>query len=165
VPSNNASLWNPDQASARAGADPQAIEVSRGGQRRVLVVDDDEDVTSVLAAILETHGYEVTRLNRAVEALTAAIAADFDAIVCDMIMPGMPGDMFYVAVSKVKPQLAKRFIFITGHGGNPTVAAFLDSVQQPVVYKPFGMDDLLDSVVKMIETQGGDSLAHTGLSA
>jgi hypothetical protein len=108
VPSNNASLWNPDQASARAGADPQAIEVSRGGQRRVLVVDDDEDVTSVLAAILETHGYEVTRLNRAVEALTAAIAADFDAIVCDMIMPGMPGDMFYVAVSKVKPHLAKQ---------------------------------------------------------
>lgn len=137
-------------APSRKSETSNVIDTSHGASKRVLVLDDDEEITCVLTAILETQGYEVTTVNKAVEGLVAAMTCDFDAIICDMVMPNMPGDMYYVAVSRAKPHLCSRFVFITGHGSNPKVAEFLAKLQQPVLYKPFGMDELLEAVVKTI---------------
>jgi DNA-binding NarL/FixJ family response regulator len=71
---------------------------------------------------------------------------DFDTIICDMAMPRMSGEMFYVAVSRVKPHLCKRFIFYTGHGADPAIAPFLATTEQPVLSKPLGFDLLLETV-------------------
>ena len=55
----------------------------------------------------------------------------------------MPGDMFYLAVQKTKPELAKRFLFITGHADNPKVDSFLKSIDALVVFKPVPTEDLV----------------------
>jgi CheY-like chemotaxis protein len=78
--------------------------------------------------------------------------ADFDAILCDMVMPRLAGDMFYLAISKVKPHLCKRFVFITGHASDPSIAAFLAATQQPVLAKPAGLDHLLGVLQWIIRT-------------
>lgn len=127
------------------------IDISRGAIKRVLVLDDDEDITYVLTAILESHGYEVTTVNTAVNGLVPVMVADFDAIICDMVMPNMPGDMFYYAVAQAKPHLCSRFVFITAHRSNPNIAKFLSQVERPVLQKPFGMDDLLETILETIE--------------
>jgi CheY-like chemotaxis protein len=119
---------------------------------QVLVVDDDQDVADVLTAIMECNGYIVKAVNNASDALREIIAADFDAIICDIVMPGMPGDMFYLAVSKLKPYLCERFLFITGHGGDVQIAAFLFRVQRPIVYKPVVMEELVEAVFQMLAT-------------
>jgi CheY-like chemotaxis protein len=59
--------------------------------------------------------YQVTNVPLGAEGVQQVLASDFDAIVCDMVMPNFPGDMFYLAVQRARPHLCQRFIFITGH--------------------------------------------------
>ncbi|HXZ00721.1 MAG TPA: ATP-binding protein [Stellaceae bacterium] len=63
------------------------------GRERVLVIDDEVDITDMLSIGLERLGYEVAALNDPAEALNAVKAAPaaWDAIVTDHLMPGMQG--------------------------------------------------------------------------
>ena len=56
-----------------------------------LVVDDNPDITEMLAAVLRHAGYTVTSAHSAPEALKMALARHFDVIVSDIGMPGMTG--------------------------------------------------------------------------
>ncbi len=114
--------------------------------RNILLVDDDVDLADTLKALLESRNYVVTTVNNGAEALREVMAFDFDVIICDMLMPHMPGDMFYLAVQKTKPELCKRFLFVTGHAGNPRVEEFLKRIDGTVVFKPV----LTEELVRMI---------------
>src|SRR5687767_4315390 len=58
---------------------------------RVLVVDDDPQVLMLLRVNLELEGYEVTTAGGGDEALELAHEQDFEAVVCDLMMPGTDG--------------------------------------------------------------------------
>lgn len=114
--------------------------------KNILLVDDDRELAETLKLLLESRNFVVTTAGDGVQALREVIDFDFDVILCDMMMPAMPGDMFYLAVQKTKPELCKRFIFITGHGDNPKVEKFLKEVDGVVLFKPV----LTDELVRMI---------------
>jgi DNA-binding NtrC family response regulator len=140
------------QTSTRPSFLPQSSATHSRARPSVLIIDDDPDITAALTLNLELHGFFVKVSNRAAEALRTVMAQDFDAIICDMVMPTMRGDMFYLAVSKVKPHLCKRFVFITGCGSEPSIAAFLAAAQRPVLHKPLAISDLLEVLPGGIET-------------
>ena len=81
-----------------------------------------------------------------VEGLREVMAMDFDVIICDLMMPTMPGDMFYLAVQKVKPNLCRRFLFVTGHGDEPRVNSFLHKTDGLVVFKPVPSVELVQMI-------------------
>ncbi len=54
--------------------------------------------------------------------------------------------MFYVAVERTKPALAKRFVFITGHQTDAKIAAFLKQIRGLCLFKPFQMQQLLETI-------------------
>lgn len=108
-------------------------------------------MTAALEIYLEGNDYSVATAHRAVDGLRQVMERDFDAIVCDMMMPRMPGDMFFLAVSKVKPHMCRRFVFITGRRGEPGVAAFLATTPQPVLAKHGGLHELLPVLARLIE--------------
>ncbi len=114
--------------------------------RNILLVDDDEDLSAALKALLETRNFVVTTAGNGVEALQETMQFDFDAIICDLMMPTMPGDMFYRAVERTKPQLCKRFIFITGNRLDPRLENFLEEIQGEILSKPFEVDDLIEVI-------------------
>ncbi len=114
--------------------------------KNILLVDDDADLAGALKALLEAHNYLVTTVGDGAAALREVMSMDFDVIVCDMMMPEMPGDMFYLAVQKTKPELARRFLFITGHGDNPKVDAFLKANDGLVIYKPVRTEELVQMI-------------------
>ena len=58
----------------------------------------------------------------------------------------MAGDMFYLAVEKVKPHLNPRFLFVTGHAENPKVDAFLKSIDAQVIFKPVLTEELIRGI-------------------
>src|ERR1700679_1729930 len=61
-------------------------------QERILVVDDEEAVRCVVAALLEHCGYEITTVEGAEEALTRLQQdPDYDLVLCDIMMPGVDG--------------------------------------------------------------------------
>lgn len=111
--------------------------------RNILLVDDDAALAESLRNLLEAHNFVVTVARNGTEGIKEVMALDFDAVVCDMMMPGMAGDMFFLAVQRTKPALCRRFVFITGHGDEPKVDAFIRSVGGLVLHKPVRIDDLV----------------------
>jgi response regulator RpfG family c-di-GMP phosphodiesterase len=68
-------------------------------------------------------------------------------------MPQMAGDMFYLAVRRVRPHLCERFIFVTAHQERPRVKEFLNQVQETVLRKPFNLDDLAAVLERLFREQ------------
>jgi DNA-binding NarL/FixJ family response regulator len=63
-----------------------------------------------------------------------------------MVMPNLAGDMFYMAVERVKPHLCKRFLFMTGHQGERKIDDFIRSVRGLVLWKPFKTHVLMEAM-------------------
>ena len=61
--------------------------------RDVLMLDDEEEFSEIIKAYLAEHRYRVTSVKSGVEGLKKVMVADYDLILCDMLMPGLPGDM------------------------------------------------------------------------
>ncbi len=114
--------------------------------RSILLLDDDQDFADTLKGLLEARNFLVTTVGDGLEGLKEIMSFEFDIVICDLLMPNMPGDMFYLAVERVKPQLANRFIFITGHTGNPAVDKFLENSEGIALTKPILIEDLIKAI-------------------
>jgi CheY-like chemotaxis protein len=117
--------------------------------KTVLVLEDNVIFADALKETLEQQDYRVTVVPGGAEGVQKILVSDFDAIVCDMVMPNFPGDMFYRAVHQTRPHLCKRFVFISGYQDNPKVAKFIQEVQGTVLWKPFEMRRLFDAIETM----------------
>ena len=109
----------------------------------VLIVDDDIELALTYQALLQAHGYRVSTAADGAQALKLVLSGDLDAILCDLHMPELTGDLFYDEVGRARPHLLKRFIFVTGIAGAPLYETFLKSVKAPVLCKPVSFDHLL----------------------
>ncbi len=120
----------------------------RPGQR-VLLLEDRDDFREVLQDYLTSQSFQVTSVPSGVEGLREILKDPFDLIVCDMMMPGVGGENFYWAVTRVRPAAAQRFIFFTGHQNNPRLKFFFDRVKATVLFKPFKLH-ALDSAIREV---------------
>jgi two-component system, cell cycle sensor histidine kinase and response regulator CckA len=130
--------------------EPRTYEIpdapSSSKRKTVLVLEDNAAFSEALKVTLEAQDYGVTVVPSGVEGVQKILHSDFDAIVCDMVMPNFPGDMFYRAVQNSRPHLCKRFVFISGHQDNPKVTKFIEDVRGVVLWKPFKMRLLFDAL-------------------
>ena len=117
---------------------------------RVLVVDDEESIRLLLRDILEMDGHRVEVGGSGIEAWQRLDEGNFDVIITDMKMPGMDGATFYREVRKRDPALARRIIFITGDTVSPDTRAFLQTVTNPVLSKPFKIAPLREAMQGVI---------------
>ena len=120
-------------------------------RKKILLLEDDPDLASTLKLFLETNGFDVTLARDGVEGLRMAMSVDYEVVICDMLMPNLPGNMFYVAVERTKPALAKRFIFITGHQSDQKINTFLKQVRGLCLFKPFPMHQLMEAIQVIIK--------------
>ena len=125
--------------------------------KSILVLDDDIELADTLKALLESHNFVVTTATNGVEGLREVMDMDFDVIICDLVMPSLPGDMFYLAVKKTKPHLTDRFLFITGHSDNPRVDAFLKETNGLVLIKPVLTDELVPMISELLKRNASAS--------
>jgi CheY-like chemotaxis protein len=126
--------------------DKEMEATPRGPGRRVLLLEDRDDFREVLHDHLVCCSYEVTSVPSGVEGLREIMKGTFDLIICDMMMPQVGGEMFYWAVTRVRPAAAQRFIFFTGHQNNPAINFFFRRVNATVLIKPFKLK-ALDSAI------------------
>jgi CheY-like chemotaxis protein len=131
-------------APARLPADPKPpSSVPASGVRpRLLIVDDEQAVTMLLRHALAGEAYDVTAVASGREALTALQQQKFDLILCDLMMPEMTGEDVYLEATRVQPELASRFVFLTGGAFTPRGRQFIASVDAPVLEKPFEVGPL-----------------------
>lgn len=118
-------------------------------------MDDDAELADTLKELLESRNFTVAVQPNGAAALREVRAIDYDVIVCDMLMPEMAGDAFYLAVQGIKPELAERFIFLTGHADDPKVDGFLKSTEAPVLYKPVLVEELVEMISLVLRRTAG----------
>jgi len=136
-------------------AEPQNQSNPSHNIKSILVLDDDIDLADALKQLLESHNFVVTTVGNGVDGLQEVMRFDPDLIMCDMMMPRMPGDMFYFAVQRTKPHLCSRFIFITGYPDKPEVIHFLSGLPEAMVlYKPVPNEDLIRTVSLVLKRNG-----------
>jgi CheY-like chemotaxis protein len=114
--------------------------------RKILLVEDDPAFQEIMHDFLTESGFAVVAVQNGVEGVHEVLASDFEVVLCDMMMPTLPGDMFYRAVERMRPHLCERFIFMTGHRGNQKVNDFIQNVRGTILTKPFQVDDLLEMI-------------------
>lgn len=142
----HSTLPPPSEPTGLAASLPRAVSVFPGKRKRVLVLEDEVGFREVMKDFLAESGYEVVAVQNGVDGVHEILAADFEVILCDMMMPAMPGDMFFRAVERMRPHLCDRFVFMTGHRGVPKINEFISHVHGTVLMKPFPIDDLLEMI-------------------
>ena len=126
-------------------------------QKRILVVDDEEDVAGVLGRFLAQEGYEVLVAHSGAEALALleeiqGSLEGLDLILSDIKMPGLSGPALYERLRRQAPELAQRVLFITGDTLDRRTQAFLRRVRLPYVRKPFDLEELRRQVSRLLAT-------------
>jgi DNA-binding response OmpR family regulator len=114
--------------------------------RAILVVDDDKQLASALQWILADQNFLVDVAFDGQEAILKLKVNEYDLVICDLIMPGLRGDEFYLKAREARPDLADRFIFITGFGTDPRIHAFLTRHEVKYLLKPFPVEGLIRCV-------------------
>lgn len=114
-----------------------------GEPKRVLVVDDESQITRVLRQSLTAHRYDVRTAADGVSALDTFHDWHPDLVITDLQMPEMDGIEFCRAIRK-ESQLP--IIVLSVRGEERTKVAALDAGADDYVTKPFGIDELLARV-------------------
>jgi len=113
---------------------------------RVLVIDDEPEITDIVEAFLTEAGYAVTVENSAVNAVAKASGFKPDVILLDIMMPGMDGYDICQALKK-EPYLAHvPIIFLTGKDRQDDMGRSFKVGGDMFIKKPFSCERLLEIV-------------------
>jgi CheY-like chemotaxis protein len=122
---------------------------------RILVIDDERAVAESLAAALREE-HDVVSVGSAREARgLLAVGQHFDVALCDLLMPEESGMLLYEHVQRERPELAARFIFMSGGAFLPEAERFLSRISNPRIDKPFEVAAVRRLVDQMLERGRG----------
>jgi PAS domain S-box-containing protein len=121
-----------------------------GGKGRILVMDDENEVRSVVGEILSHIGYDVELAREGAEAVTLFRKAleesrPFDVVIADLTVPGgMGGKELISSLLKIDPGV--RAIVSSGYSNDPVMANYRQHGFRGVVAKPYRIKELNDVV-------------------
>jgi len=117
----------------------------------VLVIEDDQDVLSMLVKHLAYMGYEVITARDGMEGLKKLNSEIFDLVITDIVMPYVSGLGLVTTLKERKPNIP--VIAITGYGKEPETAA-LEKKADLVLAKPIRMSDLEKEIHALLKEKG-----------
>ena len=139
-----------ETAFLNKGAAPAASDMREGAGKKILVVDDEESLLQMIKEELTSHRYEVTTALNGEAALREVSRQKFDAIVCDLKMPGLNGRQVYERLRAENLESSRRMVFVTGDIIGDELRGFLDAEKRPCLTKPFTLGDLRQAVQALL---------------
>ncbi len=120
----------------------QALVVAAGACK-LLIIDDEAAIRSVVRRQAELRGWTVSESDSAESALShPQRIAEFDAVLCDLRMPGIGGAGLHDRLHREYPATLERTVFVTGDLASPEAVQFSKRCERPLVLKPFEFDEL-----------------------
>jgi two-component system, OmpR family, KDP operon response regulator KdpE len=130
---------------------------------RVLVVDDEPQITRVLRTVLTSHGYQVRTAAEGEAALASFSEWRPELVITDLYMPRMDG---LELCRRIRAQSNVPIIVLSVKSEEGTKVEALDSGADDYVTKPFGMDELLArlraALRHQLQVHGERPVFHSG---
>lgn len=120
-------------------------------QHTILIIDDEKDIRTALAGILEDEGYQVLSAETGAEGIEFARQELPDLILLDIWMPGMDGLETLEKLKKQLPQVT--VIMISGHGTIETAVRATKLGAFDFIEKPLSLEKVLISVANALQLQ------------
>jgi CheY-like chemotaxis protein len=140
----------PAAADRNASASQPSAAPGQRDRGRVLVIDDEPMINSILRRMLG-RDHQVSTATSVREALDRFEAGErFDLIMCDLMMPEMTGMDLHAQLLRSDPALAERLVFMTGGAFTPAAREFLDRVPNARVEKPFDVPSLRALILTLL---------------
>jgi signal transduction histidine kinase/CheY-like chemotaxis protein len=125
---------------------PEEKAAASPRKRKALVVDDEESNAALVRRVLAGAGYDVESTTLSRRALVMIERTAYDAVIADVKMPELSGQELYGRVCQIRPEMAGRFIFITGDIDGEDTRQFLDQSHCSYFMKPFNLERLTAAV-------------------
>jgi signal transduction histidine kinase len=123
---------------------------ARGARARVIVIDDEPLVGRSIRRALRGHDVEVfSSGEEAIERLCSD--EPFDLVFCDLMMPEMSGMEVFRRVRRQRPEIASRFVFMTGGAFTASAREFLKETPLACLEKPFELRQIRELVTERTE--------------
>jgi CheY-like chemotaxis protein len=105
----------------------------------VLIVDDDRLLAETLRALIREQAEAEIQVVTSGRQAASLLESDgrFDAVICDLGMPGIDGIALYERLAQRGSPLARRFLFVTGGVTTDSASSFLARAAVPCLQKPF----------------------------
>lgn len=130
------------QVAPVTAAMPPAEPEEPEPELHVLVVDDEEPVVALMARLLQQMGHRSTLVTSGEAALEVLGQGSFDAVLCDVKMPGLNGFELLRIIRERDAELAERLIFVSGDTLSPLTRARIEESGALFLAKPFSIEQL-----------------------
>ncbi len=120
------------------------------GKKRILVVDDEEDILDLLRDLLEGEGYDVDCASDAGSALGLVRERIYDVAIVDFSLPDMDGVMLHRKIREMDGELAGKTVFVSGLVQTEENLGYYANETGGFLAKPFRVDQVLEVVARMV---------------
>jgi DNA-binding response OmpR family regulator len=120
-------------------------------KKKILVIEDDKDISRTIKLYLETEGFEVITVSDGKEGLQKAKTAGEDILILDLMLPGMPGEEICRELRKEEKYAALPIIMLTAKGTDAQWVRGMVLGANYYITKPFEMDDLLSTIQLLLK--------------
>ena len=109
--------------------------------KRILIIDDDKDITNLFKTFLEYDGYKVDAFTDPIDALYSFRKNVYNLVLLDLKMPRMNGMILYQKLKNIDPTLL--FCFITANKEYiEHLKKNIPDIEKIVIYKPILLSEL-----------------------
>ena len=145
--SSDNGLNNPSSADTIISSTAKSFTPTGANNKRILIVDDEEDIAWCFKIGLECAGFVVDIFNDPIKALSAYKAGVYDLLLLDIRMPRMSGFELYDKIKEIDDNVNVCFITAFEEYYDEFKKRFPHSEKLDwFIRKPIGMDDLIRSV-------------------
>ena len=123
----------------------------------ILLIEDHHDIAAMVCEHLEFRGYEVDYAADGITGLHLAVTGDFDAIILDLMLPGMDG-LEICRKYRTEAGGRKPILMLTARDTLEDKIAGLDAGADDYLVKPFELEEL-DARLRALLRRAGDSVA------
>lgn len=142
----------PAEESDAVGSPAQSGEARKIFPKKVLVVDDEPEIVSIMQTAFTRNGSTVDSAASIEEALALATKNEYDFVITDVKMPRGSGIDLYKQLCAVKPSYRGRIVFLTGDTNNPSTMQFFEEEGAVYFSKPLDFQ-AMEKFVTSAESQ------------
>lgn len=119
-------------------------------KKRVLIVEDEEEIATIVEDILNICEADAIIAPQGSEALNALEKQSINFVISDITLPDTDGIELYQSIKSKYPRLKDRFLFMSGYSIDDEMERFLSETGNSYIQKPFHIDDLQEKIKKYL---------------